>query len=231
MIPKKIHYCWFGGSELPPLAKECVNSWKKNLPDYELIRWDEKNAPINAFVRHHLRKGNWAFVSDYVRLYVLYNHGGVYLDTDVEVIKTLDSLLDNTGFVAYEDKVHITNGVAGSVKGNEFFNECMKYMLKRYDNNENYHVSPIVTTNVLKAADYEIKIFDSHYFYPYNPYDISKEIKIFMYEMIKEDTYAIHHWAKSWTLEEPVKSHSGTGICTLLNKLCSRISNKLRKFF
>jgi len=228
MIPKKIHYCWFGGSELPPLAKACIASWVKHLPDYELVRWDETNSPNNEFINYHLEKGNWAFVSDYVRLYALYQYGGLYFDTDVEVIKSFDLLLKNNGFVAYEEHERMTNGVAGGVKENIFFNDCMKYMIDRFENNEDYHISPTVTTTVLNSGKYDVTIFDAHYFYPYNPYDLSNEIKIFMYQMVKEDTYAIHHWAKSWSYEKSDDKYQGTGLCDLFNGLCSKLSSKLR---
>ena len=229
MISKKIHYCWFGGTELPPLAEACLNTWKKLLPEYELIRWDESNSPNNDFIKHHLERGNWAFVSDYVRLHALFEYGGIYFDTDIEVVKAFDALLDNDGFVAYEDGKHINNAVAGSVKGNVFFKHCMDYMIDRFEKNKPYHVSPVVTTAVLNSSNYDIKVFDSHYFYPYNPYDDSRDVKLFMYSMVKGDTFAIHHWAKSWTYELP-DNPKGTGLCSLLNDLCSKVSNKLRQY-
>ncbi|MEJ1472117.1 MAG: glycosyltransferase [Candidatus Sedimenticola sp. (ex Thyasira tokunagai)] len=233
MIPKIIHYCWFGGADMPPLAKECVSSWKRHLPDYELIKWDESNAPRNCFTEYHLEKGNWAFVSDYVRLHALYECGGVYLDTDVEVIKSLDTLLDNNGFVAYEEEDRVNNAVAGSVRGNIFFKDCMSYMTNRFEQGDNYHISPVVTTKVLNTTDYDVTIFDSDYFYPYNPYDVSNDIKIFMYHMIKQDTYAIHHWAKSWDGNQIINTdnsqeYSRTGLCTYVIKVCSSLSRKLK---
>ena len=95
MIPKVIHYCWFGGNPKPKLAEKCIKSWKKYCPDYEIIEWNEDNFDISAaplYVRQAYEAKKWAFVTDYVRLEVVYNHGGVYLDTDVELLKSLDSL-------------------------------------------------------------------------------------------------------------------------------------------
>lgn len=223
MIPKKIHYCWFGKHALPALNQACVDTWNKHLSDYELILWDESNCPQNAFVEYHLAEGNWAFVSDYVRLYALYTEGGIYIDTDFEVLKSFDDLLDDRGFLAFQDQVYITNGIAGSIEGNIFFKDCMEYMIKRFEENQEYHISPLVATNVLKSNNYDIKVYESEYFYPYNPYDPSREIKKMMYSMVTEKTYAIHHWAKSWELEQMPEVQSGTGLCILLKKILNRI--------
>ena len=86
MIPKKIHYCWFGGNEKSKLAKKCINSWKKYCPDYEIIEWNEENFKKNknAYTRYCFENRKWAFLSDYVRLWVVANFGGIYFDTDVE---------------------------------------------------------------------------------------------------------------------------------------------------
>ena len=204
-IPKIIHYCWFGDKDLPPLNKACIETWKEHLPDYKLVLWNETNSPVNNFIKHHLTEKNWAFVSDYVRLYALYTEGGIYLDTDFEVIKPFDALLDTNGFLAYQDSLYVNNAIAGSSKGNIFFKDCMDYMIRRHENGDDFHISPIVTTNVLASNQYQLKIYESQYFYPYNPYDPDKKIKTMMYNMITTDTYAIHHWAKSWNIEHKEK--------------------------
>ena len=91
-IPKKISYCWFGGNPLPEKITKCIESWKKYCPDYEIIRWDETNYDVNKipFVRDAYKEKKWAFVSDYARLDIIYNQGGIYLDTDVELVKNID---------------------------------------------------------------------------------------------------------------------------------------------
>jgi len=204
MIPKKIHYCWFGKGDISPMNLACIESWSKYLPEYEIVKWDENNCPQNDFVKYHLKEKNWAFVSDYVRLYALFENGGVYFDTDIEVIKPFDDLLQHNAFVAFESKGRINNAVSGSIKGHLFFKDCMEYMIGRFNEKQDYHISPVVTTSVLKSGGYDdVKVFDSTYFYPYNPYDDAKKIKIFMHFMVTDDTYAIHHWAKSWELKKP----------------------------
>lgn len=100
MIPKKIHYCWFGRGDKPKLAKRCIASWKKYCPDYEIIEWNEDNFDINTneYTKWCYENKNYAFLSDYVRLLVVYRHGGIYFDTDVELIRNPDFLLENQAF-------------------------------------------------------------------------------------------------------------------------------------
>ena len=104
MIPKKIHYCWFGGNPLPELAQKCIASWKKYCPDYEIIEWNETNYDItkNNYMNQAYENKRWGFVPDYARLDIIYTHGGIYLDTDVELIKPIDELLTLKAFAGVE---------------------------------------------------------------------------------------------------------------------------------
>lgn len=104
MIPKIIHYCWFGGNPLPELAVKCIESWKKYCPDYEIKRWDESNFDLKCcdYVKEAYQAKKWAFVSDYVRFKVLYDEGGLYFDTDVELIKPIDDILARGPFMGVE---------------------------------------------------------------------------------------------------------------------------------
>lgn len=113
MIPKIIHYCWFGGNPLPELALRCIESWKKNCPDYEIRRWDESNFDLNYndYVREAYEAKKWAFVTDVVRLYALVNYGGIYMDTDVEVLKPLDDLLSYDAVSGFESETQIPTGL------------------------------------------------------------------------------------------------------------------------
>ena len=109
MIPKIIHYCWFGGKPLPELAQKCIASWKKYCPDYEIKEWNESNFNLNScdYVREAYEAKKWAFITDYVRLYAMVTEGGIYMDTDVEVIKPLDPFLKHKAFSGFEDEVSI----------------------------------------------------------------------------------------------------------------------------
>lgn len=131
MIPKVIHYCWFGYNPLPKDAQRCIKSWKKHCPDYEIIQWNESNFDISAcplYVRQAYEAKKWAFVSDYVRLKLVYDHGGIYMDTDVEVIKSLDELLKHKVYFGFEDDgKHINTGLGfGAEPGNPIIARIMQ---------------------------------------------------------------------------------------------------------
>lgn len=118
MIPKIIHYIWFGGSPLPKEAQDCIDSWKKYCPDFQIIRWDESNFDIscNEYVKEAYEAKKWAFVSDYVRLWVLVTFGGIYMDTDVEVIKPLGPFLSHRAFSGFESPDAIATGIMACEK-------------------------------------------------------------------------------------------------------------------
>ena len=104
MIPKVIHYCWFGGNSLPEEAKRCIESWKKYCPDYKIIEWNENNYDVNSneYMKAAYKEKKWAFVSDYARIDVVYKYGGIYMDTDVELVKELDSFLKDRMYCGWE---------------------------------------------------------------------------------------------------------------------------------
>lgn len=112
MIPKRIHYCWFGRGEKPKLAKRCIASWKKYCPDYEIIEWNEDNFDIAAYpyASYCYRQRKWAFLSDFVRLVVVEAHGGLYFDTDVELVRKPDFLLEHEAFFGFENETNINTG-------------------------------------------------------------------------------------------------------------------------
>ena len=126
-IPKTIHYCWFGNNDKPTIVKKCIESWEKNLSDYEIIEWNEEtfNIECNDFVKEAYEKKMYAFVSDYVRVYALYNYGGIYLDTDVEVNKSFNDLLENDSIWGFEEKNYIATSTIGARKGNELIKEFL----------------------------------------------------------------------------------------------------------
>lgn len=131
MIPKVIHYIWFGGKPLTPLADKCINSWKVFCPEYKIVRWDESNFDINAnlYCREAYDTQKWAFASDYARLWVLVNYGGIYMDTDVELLKPLDEFLGEQAFSGFEAADRIPTGLMASEANHPLFRE----LLSEYD--------------------------------------------------------------------------------------------------
>ena len=207
MIPKVIHYCWFGRSELPPLAKKCIASWRKFLPDYEIKEWNEDNYDItkNAYMASAYKEKKFGFVPDYIRSDLIYKYGGFYFDTDVEVIKPLDSLLQYEGIMGFESKEFVAGGliVAGK-KGMEIFKEMRdiydSVSFYNEDGSLNLLPSPAYNTEVLvkhglkKNGELQevagITIFPADYFCP-KPSQFGKI-------NITENTLTIHHYAASW---------------------------------
>ena len=130
MIPKIIHYCWFGRNPQPELAKKCLASWKKFCPDYEIRQWNEDNYDISQaplYVRQAYEMKKWAFVTDYVRLQVVYENGGIYLDTDVEILRNLDSLLPYRAYFGFEGEDTVNTGLGfGAEKGTPILKEIME---------------------------------------------------------------------------------------------------------
>ena len=132
MIPKIIHYVWIGGNPLPEYVKNNIETWKKYNPNYEIKEWNESNFDINVF-KYAVEAYNakkWGFVGDIIRLYALYNFGGIYLDVDVECVKSFDSLLDNHAVLGFEGKYYFSNAILMSEKNNLLF----KYFIDQYNN-------------------------------------------------------------------------------------------------
>lgn len=147
MIPKKIHYVWVGGKEKPKDIKKCMKTWPKHLKDYEIIEWNESNFDINShpFVKAAYKAKKWAYVSDYIRMWAIYNYGGIYLDTDVLVLDNFDELLSNKAFVGYENKDYPFTAVFGAEKHHPFIKKLLEYYDKldayKFDFNNNNTIS------------------------------------------------------------------------------------------
>lgn len=182
-IPKKIHYCWFGRGEKSNLAERCLESWRKRLKDYEIIEWNEENFNINVnrYVSEAYNNKKYAFVSDYVRLFVLSKYGGIYLDTDVEVLKNFDEFLNEKGFIGFEDEELISTAVIGAKKDNKIIKEWLDTYNNRsfIENGKMNELTNVrVITNILlkygikqnntkqDLCKNEISIYPSDYFSP-----------------------------------------------------------------
>ncbi len=215
MIPKKVHYCWFGNNPYPPLVKDCMKSWTKYLADFELKKWDESNSPMdNIVVQKAIAMKKWAFASDYVRLYALYHEGGVYLDTDMEILKDIAYLLNQKGFFGYEDEIHISAGIIGSQPRSELIKLIMDKLEEKVKANLPFLPIPQIITEIIRGLPENSLIVENmsfyppSYFYPYNPY--ANERKELLFSDIVENTYAIHHWSASWIDEKPLWRIAGS---------------------
>lgn len=203
MIPKKIHYCWFGPKPYTQAIKKCIDTWKVHLPEYEFFLWNETNAPMDVpYIKGAYKTKKYAFVSDYVRFWALYNNGGIYLDTDIFLIRKFDVLLDNYAFFGLEEKNENILGccVIGSSINNPFIGE----IIKRYNdllfdemNLANLVIPRIVTPCYETYHNKnEITIYPYDYFYPF-PYSERDNIANFLTYQ-KPNTFAFHLWNLSW---------------------------------
>lgn len=210
MIPKMIHYCWFGGAPFSDLAQKCLESWKRYCPDYEIVCWNETNFDLNYndYVREAYNAGKWAFVSDVVRLYALFDYGGIYMDTDVELIKPLDELRSFEAVFGFESESSIQTALMMCRKGHPMFAQLLHDYDSAYFVKEDGRLD--TTTNVTRITNIckkyglrldntiqnvnGVTVFPWEYFCPKN-YE-TNELRI------TNNTYAIHHFDGSWISEK-----------------------------
>lgn len=215
MIPKKIHYCWFGRNPKSELALKCIESWKQKLPDYEMIEWNEDTFDINenVFCKEAYEAKKWAFVTDYVRLKVLYEYGGIYMDTDVEVLDSLEDFLSNRAFSGFEDNCSVPTGIMASEAKHPFFAELLAYYNNRhftledgtYDVTTNVQIITEAASNKGLRLDNTMQVVEDFAFYP-NDYFCPMSWKTRKLNITK-NTKTIHHFAGSWLSEDIRKSN------------------------
>lgn len=211
MIPKTIHYCWFGGKMKPKLVQECISSWEDFLPEYKIIEWNEKNSNLShPFVQKAYSEKQWAFVADFVRLEKLIEFGGVYLDTDMLLVKSITPLMDKSAFIGLESPKHVSCGIIGALPQHPYIIDCYNF----YDQliiNSNFSYKAIIIPKIftaiyLKRYQLEDKILQQKnhpdlivypvdYFYPFPNENLPLEN---YKEYIKPSTFAVHLWNKSW---------------------------------
>ncbi len=211
MIPKIIHYCWYGKGEYSSEIQLCLASWKKYCPGFEIKCWNEDNTPMDIpWIKNAYKHQKYAFVADYVRFYALYNEGGIYMDTDMLLIKPIDKFLTHPFFTGLQDKWSIALGIIGCDKGHSFNKTCLDY----YDSIKFNMVNPPIITHIVtkllaengfKEEDiYQeltngIVLYPTEYFYPIH---YTQEFEL--HEVDKfctRNTVGVHLWNKSWTSE------------------------------
>ncbi len=208
-IPKIIHFCWLSDDKYPPLISKCMDSWKENLPDYEFIKWDRSKFDIHSsqFVEDAYNSKKYATAADYIRLYALYHYGGIYLDADVEILKSFDDLLEQEAFIGLERDDGMEAGIMGTVKGNPLFKEFLDcYANKKFSMKGGMpEVLPEVLFGICLGHGIDVErinregiqsinhlmIYPKTYFSPLAFYN-KKET------YFSSNTYTIHHYAGSW---------------------------------
>lgn len=217
MIPKIIHYCWFGGKPKPEEFNKYLESWKRYCPDYEIKEWNESNFNINAnnYCREAYEAKKWAFVADYVRLKVLETYGGIYMDTDVELVKPLDKLLHYSAFMCFEEKSSISIGTLGSEKDSQIIKDFLReYTSRHFKKNDGTFdmitnleiITPILVQKYGLTLNGKKQVL--------NPAILVLPMESFIAKdfltgwiMADESTYAIHHYAASW-YDEDIRRYS-----------------------
>lgn len=212
-IPKKIHYCWFGKSKIPARLQEYMESWEKYCPDYEIIRWDEYNYDVskNDYMYSAYQNQKWGFVPDYARLDIIYNEGGIYLDTDVELISNLDNLLNDEMFCGVTSELGIGMGLGfGAVKNDFLIKECLEV----YNSVSFYREDG--SLNLCPCATYQNMVFRKHGFKITNDYQNINGHVVYPSEVLNpmmhgetsiftDKTVSIHHSENSWLSDNEKK--------------------------
>lgn len=202
-IPKIIHYVWMGGKEKPKAIQKCMKTWAKYLKDYKIIEWNEQNFDINShpFVKKAYENKQWAFVSDFVRAYAIYNYGGIYLDTDVFVIDNIDKLLENKAFVGYEHPNYPFTAVFGAEKGHPLIKKMLDYyndldIQYKFEDNNTISVSNILIN------DYNCKLGNVEQL-------LDDGIKVYKDSVLcnpSKDSLTVHVFLGSWLDNSPWKN-------------------------
>lgn len=238
-IPKIIHYCWFGNNPKPTIIKRCIQSWRKYCPDFEIIEWNENNFDVNClpFCRQAYEAKQWAFVTDYVRLKVLYDFGGIYMDTDVELFKPLYGFLDYSCFMGFQHEHYVATGlIIGAEKHHPFvFENASVYHELEFHFEEDSRkliVCQEYTTNLLQKRGLQVPctgqiqyiddiiVFPPEYFCPYDHRNgiMNKTV----------NTVAIHHFASSWWDKNRKKAYRATRRLHVMHEI-THFPNRLVK--
>ena len=234
-IPKIIHYCWLSGDPYPELVQHCMRSWMEKLPDYEFMLWDMSRFDIHSvpWVEQACAAKKWAFAADYIRLYALYNYGGIYLDSDVEVLKPFDDLLDREYFFGREhtpDRIENQDSLEaatfGAEKGLPFLKSVMAFYesLDFCDKNGFLNTTTLPTVMARTLRDNSLDVFPMDYFSPKNTRTLALEKT--------KNTYSIHHFNGSWhSLAQQKHVALRTKLCKVLGELLGELFASFGAFF
>lgn len=246
MIPKIIHYCWLSGDDFPPLIQKCIESWKTYLPEYQFMLWDKAmmDSISNPWLEEAFDAKKYAFAADYIRLYALYNYGGIYLDTDVEVLKSFNSLLHLREIICFEntDRDSLEVAAFGAEKHRKWIKCCLDYYENRHFIKKNAQCDrkplPFIVRDRLNEFHYNIKKVNDITELTDNPDSNTIQVLPFKYFSPKsyitgeleiyKDTFSIHHFAGSWHDNIDVLADE---IAKNLNILPKKIRGYVARFF
>lgn len=232
MIPQIIHYCWFGYNEKSDTIQRCIDTWRVKLSNYQIVEWNESNFNIVTaipYVREAYEKRKWAFVSDYVRLIALYNYGGIYFDTDVEVFKTFDGLLRHDFFCGFESKDYISTAVIGAVPGHKIIKDFIdlyehKHFVNRDGTLNTNDTNVVELTKLLKRHGLKLngkeQILGDDIVFPQYYFSSNNFMNIF--GVYSKKIYAYHHYAASW-----YKKNTGSRIYLFKHYLVGKARNMI----
>ena len=232
-IPKIIHYCWFGPNEIPQMEQKCIRSWTEKMPNYKIMFWSEDTFDVNSipFTKQAYEHKKYAFVSDYVRMYALYNYGGIYFDTDVEVVKELSPFMEDEEFIGFENKTMVGTGIIGAQKETKLFKEMLEHYEEYEFVDENGNID--TTTNVQVLT----KILESKGFEKENKEQMVDGIHIYERDIFcpkkmddgtfrtTDRTVTIHRFAASWLTERERKR----GVNKFWRNVCRPVLKKIRE--
>lgn len=242
LIPKKIHYCWFSGNPIPDHLKQCIESWHKYCPDYEIIKWDENNYDVQKvqYMKQAYEAKKWGFVPDVARLDILYREGGIYLDTDVELIRNLDELLYQKAFVGVEKWGNVNmGGCSGAVPRHPIIEKLLKYRMNinfiEEDGSLNmttcgyYETIPLMEMGMLPNNTIQhiqdLTVYSSDFFHPYD-YMTGETC-------ISENTFSIHHFNGGWLDKKNIGEREKTKLLfdSVLQRMNVQEREKYRVYF
>lgn len=216
MIPKIIHYCWFGGKRMPRDMRRYIDGWKIHHPDFQFFQWSEENSPSgNAYLNNALQNGKWANAANFMRLYALNKQGGIYFDTDIEVLRPFDPLLHYPCFLGFEKRNAendcINNAVLGAVEGHPFVKSCLEDLLIHFNGLEMANLSsPVLTTRILRSKsnleygtlyvkEWDLQLFPLETFYVFEYGEKEDRSKI------GGQSFSVHHYKASWHPHDRMK--------------------------
>ena len=229
MIPRTIHWCWFGHGNKNQLVEKCVNSWRRHMPDWTIKEWNEENFDIhcNKYVEEAYANRKWAFVADYVRLYALFHEGGVYMDSDVEVVKPLDRFLTLSAFTGRDSVNGSLTGTMGSERGGQWVKDLLDDYSSRHFVKEDGSLD--TRTNVEYCDERMIPL---GFAFEDEEFEIPGYVKLFKQEVfcpksfksrkyaVTDNTFTIHHFATSW---KPLRYRIGIWIREHVGRLPARL--------